>query len=247
MRLLLSYDGSDFHGWQKQPEGQQTVQGVLESALSQILDEPIAVCGGGRTDKGVHALNQNAHFWTTKNPLNYNFTYALNGNITPYSLHIKKAWLAPDDFHALSSTHKTYQYVVLNRETPSPIKRNYSLHVKRPLNIDLLNEAAQCLIGEHDFTSFQTSGTESLTTIKKILQSQWRKTDKDTVIYTITGNGFLRQMVRNIVGTLLHIENKGLSASEIPRILAAKDRQKAYESAAPQGLYLTQVNYPKAL
>lgn len=243
IKLDIAYDGSDFNGFQKQKQGPQTVQGALEAALTKLLDEPISVAGAGRTDKGVHALQSHCHFWTTKDPFKYKWTYALNGPLTPDSLVIKNAWLAPDEFHSLSSVKKTYKYVFLNSALPSPLMRLYATYDRRHFDIDLLNLLSSELIGTHDFSSFETSGTESKTPIKTIYKAHWQRQSKDLVVFTITGNGFLKQMVRNIVGTLTWCARNQATPEKIMHILAAKDRQAAKDTAPPQGLYMVKVHY----
>lgn len=247
VKLQLTYDGTDFNGFQKQKEPERTVQGSLEKALSKLLDEPIQVVGAGRTDRGVHAINQYAHFWTTKNPKNYKLLFALNGYLTPKSLVIKKSWLAPEDFHAMSSIRKTYKYMVLNRELPSALRRNHLLHVRQPLDIDYLNDISKEVLGEHDFSSFQTSGTIVKTTIKQIFTSSWSRHPGDILVYTVAGDGFLRQMVRNLVGTFLWAERTKAPTSVIKDILGALDRQAAKDTAPAHGLYIYDVEYSNHL
>ncbi len=246
VKLQLSYDGTEFNGWQKQTTTPYTVQGALEKALTKILNEPIKVVGAGRTDAGVHAINQYAHFWTHKDPTKYNLTYALNSPLTPASVVVKKAWLAPDDFHALKSVKKTYKYLVLNAPLPSALRRNFSHHVRKPLNLDYLNELCLLLVGKHDFLSFQTTGTDSKTTKKTLFSLGWTKSS-DLAIFTVCGDGFLKQMVRNIVGTLLWMERNQLPPQTLNEILACLDRQAARDTAPASGLYLYNVEYPPEL
>ncbi|MEZ4872824.1 MAG: tRNA pseudouridine(38-40) synthase TruA [Bdellovibrionales bacterium] len=206
VKMQISYDGSDFQGFQRQGLETPTIQGELELALSQILDEPISVVGCGRTDAGVHATEYFIHFWTHKNPENYNLVYAINGPLTSPAIAAQNAWIAPDEFHALSSHRKTYKYLIYNASTPSPFKQRYATYDRRPINLKSLNELTQEILGEHDFTSFQTSGTDSKTTFKTFLTPIGPHPRK-TIYFTITGDGFLRQMVRNIVGTPIFDRN----------------------------------------
>ena len=247
VKLQLSYDGTDFKGWQKQSSTPHTVQEALETALSKIFNEPIKVCSAGRTDAGVHALNQYAHFWTTKNPENYNLTYALNGRLLPESIVVKKVWLAPDNFHALSSIKKTYKYYVLCRSYPSALRRNFVHYIHRSLDLKYLNQASALLLGEHDFSSFQTTGTDSKTTIKNVFSIGWEPSPGDLVVFSITGDGFLRQMVRNIVGTLLWMERQQIPIDHLLSILEKRDRQAARDTAPAKGLYLYDVEYSREL
>jgi tRNA pseudouridine38-40 synthase len=244
----VSYDGCDYNGWQRQKIGGKTVQGTLEKALTHMLKEPISVCSAGRTDAGVHALSQELHFWCHKDPKSINFVRALNGKITPDSLVIKQAWLAPHDFHALGSAiGKTYKYLVLNRSLPSALRRNHITHVQKPLNLDYLNQVSEKFLGTHDYSSFQTTGSEVKTTVKTISSSHWLRLSEDVLEYTITGDGFLKQMVRNIVGTQFYMTRKNEPPDFITKVLKAKDRQAAKDTAPAQGLYLYQVKYPKGV
>ena len=151
VRLLLSYDGSDFGGWQRQKQAKPTIQGTLEQALSRIFSEEIRICGSGRTDAGVHAVSQTAHFWTSKEPSRFNLMRSLNA-LTPDSIALKGAWLAPAEFHALASAErKTYKYLIYQSPIPSALKARYALWERSPLNLDYLNETAQYLVKKQDF------------------------------------------------------------------------------------------------
>ena len=246
VRLTISYDGTEFAGWQRQNNA-TSVQAVLEKALSEITGEPILIQGAGRTDSGVHAVGQVAHFDMDRHPDTVNLTYGLRGFLPP-SIVVKEAFHAPNDFHAMSSSiKKTYHYVVLNREVPSALRFRYSYHRRNPLDIDFLNEASEFLLGKQDFKAFQSVGTEVKSTIREIFEANWKRQSEDTVEFTITGNGFLKQMVRNIVGTLIEMNQEKESPKRINAILETLDRRKAGPTAPPQGLYLTRVYYPQAL
>jgi tRNA pseudouridine38-40 synthase len=245
-RLILSYDGGCFNGWQKQIKGPATVQGTLEQILQQILRQPIRVVGSGRTDTGVHALVQVAHFDSDKE-LGPRFLHSLNA-LAPEGLVIRSVARTPDDFHArVSCVEKTYLYRIWNAPLPSVSRRHWSLHVQQPIDIKKLNDLSQILVGHVDFKSFQTRGTPVLSTIRHVSQAEWRHLSKHMIEFRITGEGFLKQMVRNIVGTLLYLERKNLSLDDLKAILAASDRQAAKDTAPPHGLYLYQVKYPSAL
>jgi len=245
VKLLISYDGTDFFGWQRQ-QRHVSVQGTLEEALQKIFREPIHLLGASRTDTGVHAVGQVAHFDAPRDPSQGDLRFALTG-LTPPSIVIKQAWITPPDFHAIaSSTHKTYRYLVLNRRIPSALRHRYSHWIRFPLDLDFLNEASEQLIGEHDFRSFQTSGTVVKSTVRNVMKAHWTRQD-DTLIFEITGNGFLKQMVRNIVGTLIELNMNAQKASKLREILAVLDRRRAGPTAPPQGLYLQRVYYPESL
>lgn len=245
-RMVLSYDGGCFNGWQKQPEGPPTVQGTLEKILKQILGKPTRIVGSGRTDTGVHALMQVAHFDSDKE-LSSSFARSLNA-LAPDGLVIKSVEQAPEDFHALASVEsKTYIYRIWNAPVPAVARRHWSLHVSKPLDVEKLNDLSRLLVGEVDFKSFQTKGTPVATTVRKVTHAEWRHVSRHLIEFRITGEGFLKQMVRNIVGTLLYLERKGLSQSDLQDILEASDRQAAKATAPPHGLFLYRVKYPAAL
>lgn len=249
VKLTLSYDGSEFFGWQKQKKTPQTVQQTLEQGLSKLLDEPIQVVGAGRTDAGVHAFNQVAHFWTQKDPRKFIWPICINGPFfTPESLVVKKAELVPFNFHATgSSLYKTYHYYILNRRLPSAFRRHYMTSIYQPLDENYLNQVGQYIQGTHDFKSFQTSGTTVPHTIRTLHRAYWRRVKEDVLRFEITGDGFLRQMVRNLVGTQIYMAQNQWEPEKILQILKAKDRQKAKGTAPPQGLYLYSVKYPSEL
>lgn len=246
-KLELSYDGTAFGGWQKQPSGTPTVQGSLEKMLTQILNEPIRVQGSGRTDAGVHAVRQIAHFDCERSLDGPKFLRSLNA-LANDGLVVRSVWSAPDEFHARkSATQKTYHYRVWNSKTPPVFQRRYSLWVPKPLSLLRLNDLSQPLNGEHDFKSFQTQGTPVNSTVRTIFEAKWLQLSPQTLEFRISGSGFLKQMVRNIVGTLLHSERNGLDPTEITQILQARDRGKAKATAPPHGLFLFRVKYPQSL
>ena len=245
-KLIVSYDGADFCGWQRQTK-HKSVQGTLEQALSKIYDRPITVLGASRTDTGVHATGQVAHFDAPRDPSLFDLRYALI-RLTPPTIVVKDIFQAPPDFHSIAcSVKKTYRYIVLNRATPSALRFRHSHWVRFPLEINYLNECAKYLIGLKDFKSFQTSGSDVKTTTREIFAAEWHQRDHDTLEFIIQGNGFLKQMVRNIVGTMLDMNQNGDSPLKMKEIIAALDRRKAGATAPPQGLYLSQVYYPSEL
>lgn len=247
IKLLLSYDGTGFQGWQKQP-GLSTVQGTLEAVLSQIYNEPIKVIGSGRTDAGTHAVAQVAHFDAPKViAREERLVRALNG-LLPETIVCKGAWLAPDDFHALASAkRKTYVYRVWNSPFRSALWNKRALWIANPLDLYLLNRMSARLVGQKDFKSFQSAGTPVKSTIRKIEKAEWKAVQPHLIEFRITGNGFLKQMVRNIIGTELYLERNGQTAQDFDTIMAAKDRTKAKATAAAHGLYLYRVQYPADL
>ncbi|MCB9086364.1 MAG: tRNA pseudouridine(38-40) synthase TruA [Bdellovibrionaceae bacterium] len=247
IRLLLAYDGTDFGGWQKQLEGKPTIQGSLESVFSRLFDEPIQVVGSGRTDAGVHAIGQVAHLKTTKDVSRYQLVRAANALLPP-GIVIRRAWAAPDDFHALASaTHKTYRYWVHNSPVPSALRGRYLTWIPRPLDLDYLQACLTPIKGEHDFASFQTSGTDSGPTVRHLREASWTRKSSNLLCFSVTSQGFLKQMVRNLVGTMVDLHFAGRPASDMGVILAAQNRQKALGTARPEGLHLCRVYYPRDL
>ncbi len=244
VRLLISYDGTDFAGWQRQ-KNVESIQETLENLLSRLFDQRIQIIGAGRTDAGVHAYGQVAHFVCAKDPRTFPLVRALQ-RMAPRCLVVKKAWLVPENFHALASAcEKTYRYYILNRETPSPFRHPYTWWIShKKLSLDWLNAASKNLIGEMDFKSFQSSGTPVKTTVRKIFQAEWRRQKNDLVVFTVRGNGFLKQMVRNIVGTLIDLERQDTETTEISQILDKRDRRFARTTAPAEGLFLLKVKYP---
>lgn len=244
VRLHLEYDGSPYCGWQIQTQGQKTVQGELTQVLRKIFDDEIKVIGASRTDTGVHALDQVVHFDVQRDPESFGLIHAIQGNLPP-SIVVKKAYIAPPDFHAnRSAVKKTYEYWIRNAETRDALKWNFSHYVRRPLDLDYLNQTSQILLGRHDFKSFQNAGTDVENTVREILAIRWDQPDEGWIRLSVTGSGFLKQMVRNIVGTLLSMENDKLSASKLTEILEARNRQAAAKTAPAEGLRLVKVFYP---
>lgn len=247
IRIELSYEGTGLLGWQRLGVKDPTVQGYLEDALLKLSGQKTAVIGSGRTDAGVHALAQQAHFDLEKIPKVEDFVYSLN-SLLPRSIRVQRAWEAPDDFHAQrSAVWKTYKYRVLNRPRPSPFQEAYAWWWRNPIDMEFLNEAAGFLVGEQDFASFQTAGGSVKTTVRTIHEARWTKKSKHVLEFTVTGSGFLKQMVRNLVGTQLDLFKKGLNPSDMVAILQACDRRKAGMTAPAQGLFMVRVVYPETL
>ena len=251
IKLLVSYDGTDYCGWQKQKDHKHgpdkpSLQETIEKALSKLFNEPIDLCASGRTDAGVHAVGQIAHFETSKS-LPKDLCWALR-SLLPNSIAIRQAWIAPEEFHStLSAEKKTYRYWVWNSPRPTALLSRYSHWVRFPLDLDYLNEQARFLEKEQDFKSFQSVGTPVLHTIRQVHKARWRKRKGHLVEFEITGSGFLKQMVRNLVGTQLDLCLKGQPVEKIEEILKAQDRRKAGTTAPPQGLFLARVYYPRDL
>lgn len=246
IRLKISYNGGGYYGWQKQPNGEPTIQGFLEKHLSQILNETVRVVGSGRTDRGAHALMQYAHAEVPKDPQSMNLCYALN-RLLPESIRVHEVALAPAEFHAQRSVvAKKYIYKIYNKKLSHPFWGPYSHHVPQKLDMELLNSLSAKLVGELDFKSFQSSGTEVESTLRRVFKAYW--TQKGPLLtFHIVGNGFLKQMVRNIVGTLLWLHDQPEPEKRLVNIIKACDRQMAQGPAPAQGLFLKWVKYPPEL
>jgi tRNA pseudouridine38-40 synthase len=271
LRLILSYDGTDFHGWQRQPDA-PTVQECLESAIERILGEKVQVYGSGRTDAGVHALNQVANFKTPCNIPCENLLKALNNTLQP-TVRINEVREAPLRFHArYHARSKAYRYRILQAPVASPFVNRFVWHYPFPLEVVRMARAAKLFEGEHDFTSFAAADgpvAQALLPVQKrtarnaaqagapvprdIAQPNMvrtiftsrilRRTRTCMLIYEVTGSGFLHHMVRNIVGTLVEVGRGKLEPADITRILEARDRTLAGPTAPAQGLCLVKVDY----
>jgi len=245
--LILAYDGTDFCGWQRQPDA-PTIQACLEDALQKLTGAPTAVCGSGRTDAGVHAVHQVANFQTDSTIPGTNFVKALN-DLLPPTVRIKFADDVAPDFHARYDVlHKTYRYRIVMTPVCSPLLWRFVCHYPYHLDRRRMAQAARFLEGEHDFTSFAAADAADDENMKSkvrvIFRSRllWRPTSS-MLVYEVMGKGFLRHMVRNIVGTLIEVGRGKLPPNDIPSILAARDRTQAGPTAPAQGLCLMNVEY----
>lgn len=247
-RIDLSYDGTDFNGWQKQ-NGQdcKTIQGEFEKALKKLSGIDINTLGSGRTDAGVHALQQTSHFDLPDdfNYKNFDWVRGLNRYL-PDAIRAQTFLAVPNEFHAIKSAlSKTYEYHIQDDPVANPLYSRYALWVPTKLDHDYLNELSKVFLGEHDFSSFQTSGTELATTVRTLHRFDWKRCENGRVLAEIEGSGFLKQMVRNLIGCLLHqYWKKSLSKSQIKEILMAKSRSAAFGTAPACGLCLKSVKYP---
>jgi tRNA pseudouridine38-40 synthase len=247
LKLTLSYDGTDFSGWQVQP-GASTVQGMLSSAIARITGENVLPQASGRTDAGVHALAQVATFVTDSTVPTQNFVKALN-DLLPGSVRVLEIEEAGRDFHARHSARaKTYRYRIYREAICPPFLARYVWHYPYPLDEEAMTEAATLVVGEHDFTSFAAvdpergRDDEPASNVRTIFSSSWVR-DRSELTYTVRGSGFLHHMVRNLVGTFILVGKKTLAAEEISRILLARTRSAAGATAPASGLYLVNVEY----
>lgn len=241
IKLLLSYDGTEFSGWQRQPD-RRTVQQVLEEAIGRLTGAEPATNASGRTDAGVHALGQVVHFYTASRHAPEVFLKALNATL-PHDVRVRGACEMPQAFHAtLDARGKLYRYVIDNQSIADPFQARYSYHVHQPLDVAAMNDAAMSLKGRHDFHSFEThwpNRTSSVRTITHIAVNRMG----GFVWVDVEADGFLYNMVRSIVGTLLLVGRGRWPGSRVAEALAAEDRREAGPTAPPQGLFLVRVRY----
>lgn len=240
--LVVAYDGTNYCGWQVQPNG-ITIESELDRCLTDLLHEPVHVTGASRTDAGVHADGNVAVFDTEARMPAEKFSYALNTRL-PADIRIQSSCEVPLDFHPrFCRTVKTYEYRICNRRFPNPCERLYSLFYYWDLDVDKMQQAADYLVGTHDFTSFCTKKTDVTDHVRTIYSLTVTR-GGDMITLRITGNGFLYNMVRIITGTLLRVGGGILDPDAIPAILEARDRSQAAETAPPHGLRLVRIEYP---
>lgn len=242
VKLIVAYDGSNYSGWQIQPNA-VTIEEILNFHLTQLLREPIKVIGASRTDAGVHALGNVAVFDTSARMPAEKISFAMNTRL-PADIRIQDSCEVPPDFHPrFQRTIKTYEYSILNRKFPDPTKRLYSLFYYHPLDVEKMQKAAEYLVGEHDFKSLCTHKADVESTVRTIYSVDIEK-NGEMITIRIRGNGFLYNMVRIITGTLLRVGTGYYQPEYMKELLEAKDRQAAGETAPPQGLMLVKIEYP---
>jgi tRNA pseudouridine38-40 synthase len=252
LKLTLAYDGTDFSGWQRQAS-ERTVQAVLEDTLAPIEKRTVIVMAASRTDAGVHAAGQVASFTLERSIAIEELQRALNATLPP-DVRVMRTELAADGFSARrDARRKTYHYSIWNGVTLPPAWRRYALHVPQRLDINAMNDAASALLGGHDFVSFQAAGSDVKTTVRRVVASGVHDVDVSAFAavapgdrllrYEVTGNGFLRHMVRTIAGTLIECGWRGKGAAEMRAIVEARDRSRAGATAPPHGLTLWKVEY----
>ena len=245
IKLLLEYDGSAYHGWQFQSNG-LSVQEVLEKCIKKTVKNKTTLYSSGRTDAGVHAEGMVAHFTTVSKMTEDEFIKAFNSEL-PHDIVVKDVSVVPMEFDARRSAgKKIYRYTILNRQYPSALLSQRCLFVPFPLNISAMRQAKKYLIGRHDFTSFRAANCGAKNPIREIFKIDLLKRG-DFIYLIFEGGGFLKHMVRNVVGTLVQVGKGKLKASDVRRILESKDRNLAGPTAQPQGLCLVSVEYPKSL
>lgn len=237
----VEYDGTNYFGWQKQIN-QITIQEVIENTLSKFLDENIKIIGSGRTDTGVHAINQYFSFKTTKDLPLKAYIFGLN-SLLPRDIRIKGAVYVPLDFHPIfSAKKKTYIYKILNRKEPTALDANRVWHIPFSINLADMNICAKKILGDNDFSAFRASSCTRKNTVRTVYESEWIR-EEDILTYKITANGFLHNMVRILVGTMVEVGLGKITPEDFVSIKESKDRKKAGKTAPPQGLYLYEVYY----
>ena len=241
-KITLAYDGTDFVGWQRQATG-RSVQGLVEDALTHLAGSEVAVAGAGRTDAGVHALGQVASFSLERIIDAAVVARALNARLPP-TVRVTAAECVADGFHArFGARSKTYRYRIWNARLASPFELRYAWHVFAPLDREAMDRAARLLEGAHDFAAFQTTGGSVRTTARVMTESRISAPTADLITYDITGNGFLRYMVRAIVGTLVEVGRGQRGPESLAAVLESRDRGQAGPTAPPEGLFLVGVEY----
>lgn len=241
IKLILEYDGAHYHGWQIQPR-LTTVQGTVENALRRLTGKPVRITGAGRTDAGVHAFGQVAHFAPPVRFDSDTWTRGLNA-LLPDDIAVRSAEAVPASFHArFSAKRKTYVYFVYNHPRRSPLHRRTAWHVFQPLDLSKMRKASRLLIGRRDFTSLCAAAGEAEDRIVDLEKIDLRK-EGDRIRITFQAPRFLQYMVRNLVGLLVEVGRGRRAASEVSEILEGRDRRLAGPTAPPQGLFLMRIDY----
>jgi tRNA pseudouridine38-40 synthase len=241
-KILLEYDGSHYHGWQRQ-KADRTIQEEVERAVFTMTGRKVTLIGSGRTDAGVHAYAQTANFKCNTALGPGDLLGGLNG-LTSDEVVITGCEVVPPSFHArYDAKSKSYVYKILNRSIPAAILRHYAWHIRSPLDLDAMRAAIPFLIGTHDFKAFEGAGSPRSHTTRSVFRAQLIEETEGYLLFEIEADGFLRFMVRNIVGTLVDVGKGKLSPDDFKGILDSKDRARAGATAPPHGLYLKEVKY----
>lgn len=241
IKLTVAYDGTDFVGWQRQESG-TSIQGLIETALSEIEGTPVTLHGAGRTDAGVHALAQVASARIAAAIADSQLLRALNAHL-PDAVRVTSVATMRDDFHArFSSMAKSYEYRIWNGRTLPPFIRLYAWHISDALDVEEMREGTRAIVGEHDFAAFRGAGGVNHTTVRTISAADWI-VDGDALTFEISGTGFLRYMVRSLVGTLVEIGRGARPADDMARLLTSPQRSEVGRTAPPHGLFLVKVDY----
>lgn len=241
-KMTIEYDGSSYHGWQRQ-KNLPTIQGEIEKALMKMTGHNVSLTGSGRTDAGVHAFGQTANFHCDTDLLPEIFYKGLN-SLLPDDIVIKECREVDETFHArYDAKNKTYSYRILNCHTPAAIGRQYAWFIRKKLDLNAMESAVSHIIGKHDFKAFEGTGSPRSHTIRDIIDAKIKRKNDQYLYFEIEANGFLKHMVRNIVGTLVDAGLRKITPDDFKRILLSMDRNKAGATAPPHGLFLMHVNY----
>lgn len=242
IKLVIAYDGTGYFGWQRQLN-QPTIQGTIEEKIGLMVGTPVTLIGSGRTDAGVHAFNQVANFRISTTLTPTIFFKGLN-SLLPESIVIKQAEYAPPEFHArYDAKSKVYEYRVFNESLRSPFLRHYAWHIARSLDSKAMKECLDSITGTHDFSAFCSAGDGQTNPIRTMIQASFSIREGSLLVFELEANGFLRHMVRNIMGAVAKTGTGEMSVKEFHEILMSKDRQQAGAKAPPGGLYLKNVRY----
>ena len=247
LKLFIAYKGTEYRGWQKQ-KNTATIQGTIESVFKKIFKEHIAITGAGRTDTAAHAFEQSAHCDIPSSALrNLSLQKAIN-SLLPPDICIRRIWIVPPTFHALhSALRKKYVYLLFTNPQPNVFKHEFMYWYPHHINLEKLQAMSRIIEGRQDFKSFQNSGTTVKSTIRTVYSARWLLLKKSILSFQIEGEGFLKQMVRNLVGTQLELSKKQQAVQKLKEIFLSKDRASAFKTAPACGLYLYKVYYPPHL
>ncbi len=242
IKLTIQFDGTLYHGWQTQRRD-RTVQTTIRDVLAQILNKPVVLHGSGRTDAGVHALGQVAHFKTDSAITPAALLRGLN-SLLPDDIVVSSAEDAPEDFNArFSAVSRVYWYFIWNAPSPSPFFARYAWHLHKPLDSAAMQEAARHLVGIHDFTSFRFCAKDTVNPVREVKKIHLRRMRRSLLLVEVEAGSFLRNMVRIIVGTLVQVGRKKLAPEQVAGILKECNRRSAGPTAPARGLFLKQVKY----
>lgn len=242
IRLILAYDGTRYHGWQRQ-KNQKTIQEVVEHSIQIITGEQVKLFASGRTDAGVHALNQVCNFTTRSTVPLLAMQKGLN-SLLPDDILVKSVDYVPHTFHSrYSARTKIYEYRILNRDSPDIFRRHFLWHIRLPLDIGKMNDCISLLTGTRDFSSFMSAGSGTTSAVRTVSRAEIKGPDQDLFRIVIEADGFLRHMVRNIVGTAVEAGLGRISQERFREIIDLKDRKTAGPKAPARGLFLVEVRY----
>lgn len=242
IKLTIAYDGTEFVGWQRQENG-VSIQGAIEDALATIDGAPVTLHGAGRTDAGVHALAQAASARIAAQLDDQTLARALNAKLPP-AIRVTAVETVADEFHArFSATGKTYEYRIWNGAAMPPFIRLYAWHVPEPLDLGAMRQASAALVGQHDFAGFRSAQSVNRTTVRRLWTAEWQASEEGLLAFRISGEGFMRHMVRSLVGTLVEVGRGQRPPSDLGRLLDTPDRSAAGRTAPAHGLFLVDVAY----